>query len=169
MSVIVPTKSINRLDSLFVAGGKLFIICLLTLGVLLPLLAIFWRGFTPDISQGGGFQAAIDLFTSANFLWLVGNSISVSLSVAVITVPLAYLFAYALHRTLIPFKSLWRGISLLPLLAPSMLPGIALVYLFGNQGLLRSLLTESIYGYWGLVLGEVIYTFPHALLRIIHV
>ncbi|HCR4075442.1 TPA: putative 2-aminoethylphosphonate ABC transporter permease subunit [Proteus mirabilis] len=164
MSVIVPTKSINRLDSLFVAGGKLFIICLLTLGVLLPLLAIFWRGFTPDISQGGGFQAAIDLFTSANFLWLVGNSISVSLSVAVITVPLAYLFAYALHRTLIPFKSLWRGISLLPLLAPSMLPGIALVYLFGNQGLLRSLLTESIYGYWGLVLGEVIYTFPHALM-----
>ncbi len=40
-----------------------------------------------------------------------------------------------------------------------MLPGIALVYLFGNQGLLRSLLTESIYGYWGLVLGEVILHF----------
>jgi iron(III) transport system permease protein len=55
-------------------------------------------------------------------------------------------------------------ISLLPLLAPSMLPGIALVYLFGNQGLLRGLLSDNIYGFWGIVLGEAIYTFPHALM-----
>ncbi len=82
-------------------------------------MAIFWRGFTPDISQGGGFQAAIDLFTSANFLWLVGNSISVSLRVAVITVPLAYLFAYALHRTLILLNP-FCGVEYhyYPLLAP---------------------------------------------------
>jgi iron(III) transport system permease protein len=53
---------------------------------------------------------------------------------------------------------------LLPLLAPSMLPGIALVYLFGNQGLLRGLLSDNIYGFWGIVLGEAIYTFPHALM-----
>lgn len=164
MSMIVPTKSVSRLDNLFVVGGKLFFVSLLMIGVLLPLMAIFWRGFSPDASQGGGLHAAVDMFMNANFHWLVGNSIKVSLSVAFITVPLAYLFAYALHRTLIPCKPLWRGVSLLPLLAPSMLPGIALVYLFGNQGLLRSLLTDSIYGYWGIVFGEVIYTFPHALM-----
>ncbi len=45
-----------------------------------------------------------------------------------------------------------------------MLPGIALVYLFGNQGLLRELLYDNIYGFWGIVLGEAIYTFPHALM-----
>ncbi len=45
-----------------------------------------------------------------------------------------------------------------------MLPGIALVYLFGNQGMLRGLLSDNIYGFWGIVLGEVIYTFPHALM-----
>ncbi|WP_373332562.1 putative 2-aminoethylphosphonate ABC transporter permease subunit [Thiopseudomonas alkaliphila] len=168
MSVIDPVKPAmkrgNCLDDLFIVGGKLFIAGLLVIGVLLPLIAIFWRGFSPDASQGGGLQAAAEMFSSTNFHWLAGNSIKVSLSVALITVPLAYIFAYALHRTLIPAKGLWRGISLLPLLAPSMLPGIALVYLFGNQGLLRSLLTDSIYGYWGLVLGEVIYTFPHALM-----
>jgi iron(III) transport system permease protein len=81
-----------------------------------------------------------------------------------IVVPLAYLFAYALQRTLIPAKNLWRGISLLPLLAPSMLPAIALIYLFGNQGLFRGLLTDNIYGFWGIVIGEAIYTFPHALM-----
>ena len=136
-------------DRLFVVGGKVLLLVLLGLAVLLPLLAIFWRGFSNDAGQGGGWLAAKELVTSANFHWLLGNSLKVSLSVAAIVVPLAYLFAYALQRTLIPGKGIWRGISLLPLMAPSMLPGIALVYLFGNQGMLRGLLSDNIYGFWG--------------------
>ncbi|MDH4874211.1 putative 2-aminoethylphosphonate ABC transporter permease subunit [Pseudomonas sp. BN515] len=151
-------------DRLFVTGGKYLFLGLLILAVLLPLLAIFWRGFSGEAGQGGGLVAAKDLLVSANFHWLLGNSLKVSLSVASIVVPTAYLFAYALQRTLIPAKGLWRGISLLPLLAPSMLPGIALIYLFGNQGLLRDWLPDNIYGFWGIVLGEAIYTFPHALM-----
>lgn len=151
-------------DTLFVIGGKLLLLVCLTLALLLPLLAIFWRGFSDDASQGGGLLAARELLSSEHFHWLLGNSLRVSMSVALIVVPLAYLFAYALQRTLIPAKNLWRGISLLPLLAPSMLPAIALIYLFGNQGLFRSLLTDNIYGFWGIVIGEAIYTFPHALM-----
>ena len=53
----------------------------------------------------------------------------------------------------------------LPLLAPSLLPGIALVYLLGNQGLLKDLFGgATIYGFWGIVAGEAFYTFPHALM-----
>jgi iron(III) transport system permease protein len=151
-------------DRLFVIGGKSLLLVLLLLAVVMPLLAIFWKGFSAKPGQGGGLLAARELFASENFRWLLGNSLSVAFSVAAIVVPLAYLFAYALQRTLIPAKGLWRGISLLPLLAPSMLPAIALVYLFGNQGLLRSLLNDNIYGFWGIVLGEAIYTFPHALM-----
>ncbi len=152
------------LDQLFVSGGRLLLLAFLLLTVLAPLLAIFWRGMSPDAAQGGGLSAAIELFSSDNFHWLLGNSLKVSLAVTLLVVPLAYLFAYALQCTLIPGKAVWRGVSLLPLLAPSMLPGIALVYLFGNQGLLRSLLNDNIYGFWGIVLGEAIYTFPHALM-----
>lgn len=162
-----PAKGTLRadlVDRLFVQGGKYLFLGVLTLAVLLPLLAIFWRGFSGEAGQGGGLAAARELFASANFHWLLGNSLNVSLSVAAIVVPTAYLFAYALQRTLIPAKGLWRGISLLPLLAPSMLPGIALIYLFGNQGLMRDWLPENIYGFWGIVLGEAIYTFPHALM-----
>ncbi|WP_230368614.1 ABC transporter permease subunit [Paludibacterium denitrificans] len=55
--------------------------------------------------------------------------------------------------------------ALLPLLAPSLLPGISLVYLFGNQGLLKSWFPDGgIYGFLGIVLGEAFYTFPHALM-----
>ncbi|MFV3316277.1 putative 2-aminoethylphosphonate ABC transporter permease subunit [Pseudomonas sp. NY15374] len=160
----VPRSGVALGDRLFVVGGKSLLLLLLLLAVLMPLLAIFWRGFSGEAGQGGGLQAAAELFASDNFRWLLGNSLVVAFSVALIVVPLAYLFAYALQRTLIPAKGLWRGISLLPLLAPSMLPAIALVYLFGNQGLLRGLLSDNIYGFWGIVLGEAIYTFPHALM-----
>ncbi len=163
----VKTARVGLGDRLFVVGGKLLWLCLLGVAVLLPLLAIFWRGFSSEAGQGGGWLAAKELVNSDNFHWLLGNSLKVSLSVAAIVVPLAYLFAYALQRTLIPGKTLWRALSLLPLMAPSMLPGIALVYLFGNQGLLRGLLSDNIYGFWGMVLGEVIYTFPHALMILI--
>ena len=151
-------------DTLFLNAGRLLLLAFLLLAVLAPLLAIFWRGMAPDASQGGGVSAAVALFSSENFHWLLGNSLKVSLTVTLLVVPLAYLFAYALQCTLIPSKAVWRGVSLLPLLAPSMLPGIALVYLFGNQGLLRFLLNDNIYGFWGIVLGEAIYTFPHALM-----
>nr|BFE92736.1 putative 2-aminoethylphosphonate ABC transporter permease subunit [Pseudomonas brassicacearum subsp. brassicacearum] len=151
-------------DRIFVLGGQWLLLVLLVLAVLLPLLAMLWRGFASEPGQGGGLTAAAELFTSANFRWLLGNSLTVSLTVAAIVVPLAYAFAYALQRTCVPAKGLWRGISLLPLLAPSILPGIALIYLFGNQGALRHLLTDNIYGFWGIVIGEAIYTFPHALM-----
>ena len=157
-------ESTDLADRLFVLGGQWLLLVLLILAVLLPLLAMFWRGFSGDAGQGGGLGAAAELLGSANFRWLLGNSLKVSLTVAAIVVPLAYAFAYALQRSCIPAKRLWRGISLLPLLAPSMLPGIALIYLFGNQGLLRGLFAENIYGFWGIVLGQAIYTFPHALM-----
>lgn len=144
----------ERGDRIFVVGGKLVWLLLLGIAVLLPLLAIFWRGFSSEAGQGGGLVAARELLTSDNFHWLLGNSLKVSLSVAAIVVPLAYLFAYALQRTLIPGKAIWRGMSLLPLMAPSMLPGIALVYLFGNQGMLRGLLSDNIYGFWGIEIGR---------------
>ncbi|WP_434671957.1 putative 2-aminoethylphosphonate ABC transporter permease subunit [Pseudomonas sp. R1-15] len=151
-------------DRLFIRGGQWLLLVLLVLAVLLPLLAMLWRAFSGDASQGGGLQAALTLLASANFRWLLGNSLTVSMTVALIVVPLAYAFAYALQRTCIVAKPVWRGISLLPLLAPSMLPGIALIYLFGNQGLLRDFSAGNIYGFWGIVLGQAIYTFPHAMM-----
>lgn len=73
-----PTSRAEIGDRLFVVGGKLLLLVLLGLAVLLPLLAIFWRGFSNDAGQGGGWLAAKTLLTSANFHWLLGNSLKVS-------------------------------------------------------------------------------------------
>ena len=64
-------------------------------------------------------------------LW---NSLWVSALVTLITIPAAFGFAYALTRSRMRFKALFRGITLIPLLAPSLLSAISLIYWFGNQG-----------------------------------
>ena len=52
-------------------------------------------------------------------------------------------------------------LALIPILAPSLLPAISLIYLFGNQGFLKGLLFGgSIYGAVGIVVAQVFYCLP---------
>ncbi len=98
------------------------------------------------------------------------NSIWVSLIVVLISVPSAFLFAYALTRSCLPdsVKAIFRIIALIPLLSPSLLSAISFVQWFGNQGLLKPLLSGgSIYGAPGIILAEVYNTFPHALMILV--
>jgi len=98
----------------------------------------------------------------------IANSLFVSLLSTLITVPVAFLYAYALTRSCLPGKALFKTVALVPILVPSLLPGLALVYLFGNQGLLKGLLLgQSIYGPIGIVMSEVFFTFPHAMLILV--
>ncbi len=97
----------------------------------------------------------------------IWNSLFVAVITTVVTVTLAFGFAYALHRTCMPFKGVFRTLAMIPILVPSLLAGLSLVYLFGNQGLLREVLFgASIYGAGGIIVGCVFFTFPHALLII---
>jgi iron(III) transport system permease protein len=89
----------------------------------------------------------------------------VSLTTTVITIILAFIYAYALQRSCVPWQGFFKVIAMIPILVPSLLPGIALVYMFGRQGFLNPLLFgQSIYGPLGIVIAEVFFTFPHALL-----
>jgi iron(III) transport system permease protein len=100
-----------------------------------------------------------------NSLW---NSLWVSGLVALITLSLAYVYAYALTRSAMPGKTVFKALALIPILAPSLLPAISLIYLFGNQGLLNSwLMGGTIYGPLGIVISQVFYCFPHALMILV--
>lgn len=93
------------------------------------------------------------------------NSLTVALITTFITVALAFGFAYALQRTAMRFKGMVRTLAMVPILVPSLLAGLSLVYLFGHQGLLKGLLLGgSIYGAPGIIAGCVFFTFPHAVL-----
>ena len=97
----------------------------------------------------------------------VWNSLWVATLVVVLVVPLAFVFAYGLTRTQMRGRGVFRTVALLPVLAPSLLPAIGMVYLFGKQGVLTPLLMgQSIYGPLGVVLASVFFTLPHAVLII---
>jgi len=107
-------------------------------------------------------------FSTPALFQSIGNSLWVSILSTAITVPAAFVYAYALTRSRMPLRGLFKTMALVPILVPSLLPGLALVYLFGNQGLIKGLLLgHSIYGPIGIVMAEVFATFPHALLIIL--
>ena len=114
-----------------------------------------------------GLSNFINYFSTPALFKSIQNSLFISLISTIITVILAFWFAYALNRSCMRFKGLFRLIAMAPILVPSLLPGIALVYLFGAQGVIKGLLFgASIYGPIGIIIGSVFFTFPHAFLII---
>ncbi|OED34788.1 iron ABC transporter permease [Chromatiales bacterium (ex Bugula neritina AB1)] len=116
---------------------------------------------------GTGLGNFSSYFSTPALMRSIQNSLFIALISTLITVTLAFCFAYALSRSCVRFKSFFRLIAMIPILVPSLLPGIALIYLFGNQGMLKGLMFGgSIYGPVGIIIGSVFFTFPHAFLII---
>ena len=136
-----------------------------------PLLTLLQKAVEDGDARFVGLANFIAYAKTPALLQSVWNSLWVSLLVTAYTVPTAFLFAYALTRSCMRFKGLARGITLVPLLAPSLLSAISLIYWFGNQGVLKSWMqalgVDQIYGAPGIVLAEIFSTFPHALMILV--
>ena len=155
-----------------VATAAIVVVALLLLAFLAaPLAAILQQSFQDAEGRFAGLANFISYARSPALLQSLWNSVWVSAVVTVVTVPLAFLFAYALVRSCMPFKGFFRTLTLVPLLAPSLLSAISLIYWFGNQGVLKGALQavgiDQIYGAPGIVLAEIFSTFPHALMILI--
>ncbi|PHQ69964.1 MAG: putative 2-aminoethylphosphonate ABC transporter permease subunit [Sneathiella sp.] len=117
--------------------------------------------------QSTGISNFVTYFSTPSLFRSIQNSLIISIVSTIITVTLAFAFSYSLNRSCMRFKGVFRLIAMAPILVPSLLPGIALIYLFGNQGMLKSVMMgESIYGPYGILLGSVFFTFPHAMIII---
>ncbi|WP_431283138.1 putative 2-aminoethylphosphonate ABC transporter permease subunit [Humitalea sp. 24SJ18S-53] len=91
------------------------------------------------------------------------NSLWTAAVATVVVVPLAFVYAYGLTRSRMPGRGAFRAVMMVPVLAPSLLPALALITLFGNQGLLKAwLFGGTIYGPVGIVVAQVFACFPHA-------
>lgn len=136
-----------------------------------PLIAILSQAFTEDNTASSNFITVINYLKSPYLVKSLGNSLFVAIMVTVIIIPLAFIFAYALTRSCIRYKAILRSITLLPLLAPSLLSAISLIYWFGNQGVIKKfwefLGFDSIYGASGIILAECFAIFPHVLMVLV--
>jgi iron(III) transport system permease protein len=84
-----------------------------------------------------------------------------------VTIPLAFGYAYGIHRSCMPGKAFFRNVALVPLLTPSLLFALSLVQLFGNKGILKDLMFgHTIYGPIGIVIGMTFAHFPHTFIVI---
>ncbi|MDR7222731.1 iron(III) transport system permease protein [Aminobacter aminovorans] len=118
-------------------------------------------------SRALGLENYTAYFSTPTLFRSIENSVFIALVSTIITVGLAFGFAYALNRSCMRFKDAFKLVAMVPILVPSLLPGIALIYLFGNQGMLKDLLMgASIYGPLGIVVGSIFFAFPHAMIII---
>ena len=157
-----------EIDKFIVPTVTIFIGLLLCFFMLFPLAAILKLSFF----KGGEFGLAN--FTLANFqkyfttsytlnaLW---HSLYVSFATTIIVTIIIFFYAYAMTRTTIAGKPFFRNVIMMPLVAPSIVQALALIYLFGRNGLITAHLLKTdwnIYGATGIIVSEVLYCLPHA-------
>ncbi|MBO5939394.1 MAG: ABC transporter permease subunit [Clostridia bacterium] len=136
---------------------KHILLIYLAITVVLPIVILFFQ------IRG---EHIVSIFTSAQFLPMLRNSLVTTLIATVISVVLAFALAYVITRTDVKFKAVWMMLFTIPMLIPSISHGMGLVLLFGDNGIISNLLGISIdlYGYTGIVMGSVLYSFPVAFL-----
>ena len=142
----------SRQNTVSVCMILFFVVCIIA-----PLMSMMLR-ITPE-----GFQT---LLRSPQFKPAVMNSLSTTLAATVISLALSLLAAWSLERTQVQGKEIFGVLFTLPMLIPSISHALGLVALFGKNGLLTNLfhLSGSVYGFWGIVSGSVMYSFPVSFL-----
>jgi iron(III) transport system permease protein len=163
-----PTRRrLDRDDILMRAGIGLLIVWMLVT-LVLPLWWLLSKSFQNQNGEFVGLANYIQYFSTPALFASVWNSLFIALLTTAIVLPLAFIYAFALQRSCMRWKGLFQALALIPILAPSLLPAISLIYLFGNQGFLKEwLFGASIYGPIGIVISQVFYCFPHALMILI--
>ncbi|HEU4438611.1 MAG TPA: putative 2-aminoethylphosphonate ABC transporter permease subunit [Methylomirabilota bacterium] len=141
----------------------------LYLFVLYPLIHVMWRSLLANDGSFVGLANYRRYFGTPAIAASIGNSLFVSLASMVVTVGLAFVYAYGLTRTRMRWRGLFRVVAMLPLFAPSLVQALAFIYVFGNNGIVTRAtgLNVGIYGPKGIVAAEVFYCFPHALLILV--
>jgi iron(III) transport system permease protein len=163
---IVKQKSSR--DDLTMRLCMILIGLFLAIAILLPLYTMLSKSLENKEGAFIGISNYVEYFSTPSLFLSAYNSILLSAIGTIILLLVTFIYAYALTRTQMPFKWFFKIIAIIPLLTPSMLGGISLVYWFGNQGVAKGLLMgESIYGPIGIVMGSVYWVFPHALMIII--
>lgn len=136
--------------------------------LVLPILTLFKEAFFVN-GEFVGISNFKTYFSTPSLFVAFKNSVFVSTITSLIVVFLAFIFAYAIERCNIKFKKIVNFIALLPLFIPTMTHAIALIYLFGENGLISTgffgklswlAFNFTLYGKWGVIIAECIYVFP---------
>ena len=167
ISAPAARRGLDR-DDILMRLGICLLIAWLVIALALPLWALLSKSFQNQNGEFVGLANYIHYFSTPSLFISIWNSLFIALFSTALVLPLAFVYAYALTRSCMRWKGLFQALALIPILAPSLLPAISLIYLFGNQGFLKELLLGGqIYGAGGIIVSQVFYCFPHALIILV--
>lgn len=158
-------KSRIHPDKLLLGFLSLFVIIPLLIFLVFPIAIVLLKSF--EIGDGSwGLGNYTTTLSESHFWTVVVNSLNVAITVTIISVSLAFVFAYAIQRSKMPGKRVFSLLAMLPIFAPSLVQALGLIFLLGRNGVVNRWLELDIeiYGFWGIVIADVIYAFPQAFL-----
>lgn len=107
------------------------------------------------------------VFTQPVWHSAMGNTFIQCICSSVLSVIVGYVFAYAVVKAEIPGKKFFSLVPIIHLITPPFVGGLAFILLFGKQGFITHTilgLDVSLYGFWGLLVAQVLSFFPMAFL-----
>lgn len=154
-----------------------FVIAFFVITLVMPMVMVLRYSVSDSSGAFVGLSNFIEYFVSGNLIDSVKNTLFIGCMTTAIVIVFAFAYAYALNRTNMPFKRVLKVMAFLPILAPSLMPAISIIYLFGNQSAINKfmhqwfdgfdvLMGADIYGPIGIVMGLSLWCFPHAMMII---
>ncbi len=143
---------------------RILIILFLLVSVVFPIAGVMAQISLNDVKK---------IMVSGQLGEMLFHSLVVTGISTFISVSLAFLLAWCLNRCNIRAKGVFSVLFTIPMLIPSVSHGTGLVLLFGDNGIITNLLAMCIprfkvnlYGYFGMIFGWVLYSFPVAFLML---
>jgi iron(III) transport system permease protein len=163
-------KKTSRLTFLLI-----IIVGLLTVS---PVIMLVFGSFSKGLSAFGTFtlEKYISAYTDPAFAKIISNTIIFVIGSSMVATLLALFLAYLNNRTNIPFKFIFKIISITPMMIPHILFSVSWVLLLNpSNGILNLILKQlfslessplNIYSLWGMIMVEGLLDMPIAYLII---
>ena len=141
----------------------------LTLFVVFPFVKMLHYSLTTEEGKIT-FKTLAAAFTNKSYRTTFFNSINLGIITAVIGTIIGYIYAYAITRTEMPWKSFFRTMATLPIISPPFVLSLSIIFLFGRRGLITNgifgLTDFNVYGMHSLIVVQVMSFFPVAYLTL---
>lgn len=157
-----PATPHNEWYTAFAAGA--------VIGILTAALAgALTRRLRPTLMWAVGTSALGTAFAALYVgFGAVRNSVLLALVVSGISTILGFLFALLAERSRLPARRLFGPVSILPIITPPFVLGLATIYLFGRRGFIThqvlGLSTSAFFGPLGVALAQILAYTPIAFL-----
>jgi len=144
------------------------VLAALAVFIIYPLVMVVFASLRPDGKWSLGVIR--EVIGNAYLGQAFRNSVMMGVLTALVGSGMGFLFAFAVTRADVPLKRFLHAIAIIPIVSPPFIGALAIIMLFGNNGLITWNLLRiqnfPIYGFRGLMFAQAITFFPVAYMTL---